>query len=396
MGGMMGGGDKSSGSSTETKEIKLPAWVDEAAQRNYAFAENVAYRPFEQYGGRTVADLSPEFWQAQGKLGGLDDYYGNYGDASTALKGLLDFKSGAITAKDVPNFTQLRVEDYLNPYIQNVERYAVDNASRQGMQAQRDLASQATKAKAFGGSRQALQQAVQGAETARTVGEISAKLRQQGYDTATGLMQKDITSQLEEARLGVQAQTANEQARAAAAGVQRGAATDLADVADQGQNARIREMAQYLGIGQMRQAQKQREYDDAKSKWQERRDYPLEQLNILLSSLGMTPYGRTETSTKTSQSESSAGGGGAGLFGALFQAIPGLMSLSDRTAKTDIEKLGHDPVLDVPLYAYRYKGDPKTYPKAVGPMAQDIEKKIPGAVRKVGGKRIIDLTRLVA
>ena len=43
------------------------------------------------------------------------------------------------------------------------------------------------------------------------------------------------------------------------------------------------------------------------------------------------------------------------------------------------------------LYAYRYKGDPKTYPKVVGPMAQDIAKKFPDQVREVGGKLSVNL-----
>jgi hypothetical protein len=41
------------------------------------------------------------------------------------------------------------------------------------------------------------------------------------------------------------------------------------------------------------------------------------------------------------------------------------------------------------MYAYRYKGDPKSYPKVVGPMAQDVEKKHPGSVGKIGGHRVI-------
>lgn len=64
---------------------------------------------------------------------------------------------------------------------------------------------------------------------------------------------------------------------------------------------------------------------------------------------------------------------GAGLKGAF----------SDRRAKTDISKLGKDKSTGLPLYAYRYKGDPKTYPKVVGPMAQDVAKKYPGAVKKL-------------
>ena len=157
----------------------------------------------------------------------------------------------------------------------------------------------------------------------------------------------------------------------------------------------MNEILQYLGIGSMGQEQKQRELDDKYRRWNEKKDYPLEQLNILMSALGMSPYGRTETTNKTS--ESKVGGGGAGMFGGMLQMIPGLMSLaSDRTLKTDIERLGTDDATDLPLYAYRYKKDPKTYPKTVGPMAQDVEKKYPALVRTVAGKKVIDLSALAA
>jgi hypothetical protein len=55
--------------------------------------------------------------------------------------------------------------------------------------------------------------------------------------------------------------------------------------------------------------------------------------------------------------------------GELLKGIPAIAGLSDRRDKTDIEKLGTDEPSGLDAYAYRYKGDPKTYPKVVGPMA---------------------------
>ena len=42
------------------------------------------------------------------------------------------------------------------------------------------------------------------------------------------------------------------------------------------------------------------------------------------------------------------------------------------------------------MHAFRYKGDPKTYPKVVGPMAQEVEEKFPGATQSTGGKLTVD------
>jgi hypothetical protein len=82
-------------------------------------------------------------------------------------------------------------------------------------------------------------------------------------------------------------------------------------------------------------------------------------------------------------------GGISGLGGTLGgAAIKGAFA-SDRDMKTDIDGLGKDPKTGLQMYAYRYKGDPKSYPKTVGPMAQDIEKKAPGAVRSIGGHKVV-------
>ncbi len=114
-------------------------------------------------------------------------------------------------------------------------------------------------------------------------------------------------------------------------------------------------------------------------------------------------------STTTSQTTSGGGNlgltalGGAGLGAQIGGLIPGLGAgygaglgslaafLSDERMKTDIEKLGKDKETGLTMYAYRYKGDPKSYPKVVGPMAQEIAKKYPEQVKKVSGKLAVNL-----
>lgn len=72
--------------------------------------------------------------------------------------------------------------------------------------------------------------------------------------------------------------------------------------------------------------------------------------------------------------------GGANLGAKLYS--------SDENDKVDITPLGKDED-GVKQYAYRYKGDSKTYPKVVGPMAQDIEKNDPSAVKKIGKHKVV-------
>jgi len=164
------------------------------------------------------------------------------------------------------------------------------------------------------------------------------------------------------------------------------------------------DVSSLLGAGAQEQAQRQNVINADMGKFQEQWNYPTEQLNMRLAALGMSPYGKTTTGTGQQTTETptdwatvglgalkaapgligSSAGGGAGLLG--------LLAMSDRNTKTDIQKVSDG---DIPMYSYRYKGDPKTYPKIVGPMAQDIEKKYPSAIKKVGRYKAIDINNLM-
>jgi hypothetical protein len=92
---------------------------------------------------------------------------------------------------------------------------------------------------------------------------------------------------------------------------------------------------------------------------------------------------------------------GAGLMGALG-SIGGGMAMgigaaggagaffSDRRLKTDIKKVGKTES-GLPIYTYKYKGDNKTQ---MGVMAQDVEKKNPEAVSKVGGYKAVNYKKI--
>ena len=394
---MGGGGQKST--TQEYKEVKLPPWVDAQAQANLAFANEVANRPFQQYTGQTIAPLTGYFDKASGLLGTLDDYQKYYGDAGSALQRAIGYNPNQYTPETVSAMMlpQMDRGAYMNPYIDYTEKRAIDNATRAGQAAQTNLAAAAAKGGGQGGSRQAIQQAVQGAETARGIGDLSAELRSKAYDTATQAMMSDAARKLQaDTQTGSWAQQAKseyERNKLEANQQHIAAAKAKADVADQGQQSRMNQIASYLGFNEIKQAQQQRYYDRAREMWENEWNYPLQQLNLRLAALGMTPYGHTETGF--SQTKSGGGGGIGQALGIGGQLLGMLAGFSDREAKVDIEEVGEHPVLPIPLYAYRYKKDPKSYPKVIGPMAQDVEKVAPHLVRKVGKRRVVDLTALV-
>jgi hypothetical protein len=79
-----------------------------------------------------------------------------------------------------------------------------------------------------------------------------------------------------------------------------------------------------------------------------------------------------------------------GGLGGLFSSA--LFALSDERAKTDIEKVGK--VAGHNTYQYRYKGEPRGA-KHMGFMAQEVEKKVPGAVKTIGGMKHVDYRQAI-
>ena len=76
----MGGGTTTS--DTQQQSIQqIPQWIQQAGQQNYAYAQDVANRPLQQYQGQTVPDVAPQtqqFWNvaAQSPSVGQDQFQG--------------------------------------------------------------------------------------------------------------------------------------------------------------------------------------------------------------------------------------------------------------------------------------------------------------------------------
>lgn len=145
----------------------------------------------------------------------------NIGRAST-MRGV--GQVGNINAPGQIAVNQLASTDlgaYMNPYIQSVVELGQQDIERQRQMASNQLGAQAQSAGAFGGSRQAVQEAQLASEAMRQAGQLSAQQRQAGFQQALQSGQFDI-GQLQAARSmasqqQMQARTLNQQAAEAAA-----------------------------------------------------------------------------------------------------------------------------------------------------------------------------------
>lgn len=367
---------------TVVNKTELPEWLNQAAQQNLNIANELAQRPYQPYGGSTVAGFSPEQQQA---FSMAQQNVGSYMPALTAATGAA--AQGAYYNPQMvsaPSFLEGNIQQYMNPYISEVEQRATSNAERALQQQMNQISGQAIQARAFGGSRQGIAEGVAAAEGARGIGDLSAQLRAQGFQQAAALQQADQARQM-------QASLANQQAGLTGAGLSLQGAGALGSLAQQQQRMGLTDAGAIEAIGQQQQAQSQRALDDAYRRFVEQRDFPLQQLNLRLAAVGATPYGQTQTQTTTGGAQGSnllTGIGGLGTFASGLASL--LPFFSDRNEKTDIKKVGTDEDTGLDIYSYRYKGDPKTYPKVVGPMAQDIEKKFPDMVSDINGKKVVN------
>jgi hypothetical protein len=282
---MGGGGGKTQ---TVTNKTELPAWLEGVTKENLAIADEISKRPYQAYGGQTVAGFSPEQERAFSEiLSGYGSEMGQYGQASDITRGVAGYTP--------TSFLNANIQGYMNPYVENVETRAIDNANRALRANMSRIGDQAAAARAFGGSRQGIAEGVAAAEGSRGIGDLSAQLRSQAFNEAAQQFGAD-------------------QARAAQAQQLRlSAGSQLANLAQQRQQARYMDYAGLEGIGAQRQAMQQAQLDDAYNRYLEQRNYPIEMLNLRLGATSATPYGSTQTQTRT-------GGGGNALMTGLGAA----------------------------------------------------------------------------
>ena len=140
MGGQTGSQQQQTQSTTQ-----LPPWINDAAQQNYAFAQNVANRPLQQYQGQMVPDTSDQMQQAWNTAATA----GNAGvpqlNAATAgFAGALGQTPMSVTnpgnanAVTAGNVGDTDLQKYMNPYTQSVINSSLaDHATAIGAVARR-------------------------------------------------------------------------------------------------------------------------------------------------------------------------------------------------------------------------------------------------------------------
>jgi len=350
--------------SKQTSEIpeELKPYVKEVlseAQDIYKTRKGEGYVPFT---GQEIADFTPEQERA---FDLTSDVVGQTQAFATPAAQFAGLAGLGTTDADISRF--------MNPYASQVIDIAERERRRAADQEKQELDAQSVAAGAFGGSRQGILEA----ERRRNLEQGIADIRTAGLGQAFKQAVEQAQAQ-QESRLGA--------ARSL---------TELAQVAPRGT---ADELARLEAVGAARRGQSQAELDIAQRKFLEERTFPEATLQQYSQFIQPTQAQLGAASTRTNigpgQAQPTYLQQTAGFLGALGSAYGAYKS--DPREKTDVKKIGMDDATGLAMYSFRYKDDPKTYPKVVGPMSDEVKEKYPELVSEVDGTEVVDFGGLAS
>jgi hypothetical protein len=202
-----------------------------------------------------------------------------YSQAANALTGAGTAAQGAInTFGNVPTVAA-GMATYQNPFTQQVTDRAIADVGRTTAMQQEANKAAAARAGAFGGSRQGLVEAETNAASQRAIGDLSANLGMQGFNTAAQLAQGDIANRF-----------------TGAGGMLSGAGT-LQNLGTGGFNMANTLQQQQAAQGLLQQQMQQQLLSDAMGQFYGFANSPLNYVNMMGQSLSGSPLANNQTRT---------------------------------------------------------------------------------------------------
>ena len=201
------------------------------------------------------------------------------------------------------------IASYMNPYTEAVRTNALSDLESARRAAIAQTGERATAARAFGGSRQGVAEALTNQGFAKQAANLGTTLNEQAFNQAMAMQQADI------ARRSA-ADIANQQAGLQGAQLRLGGASQLGSLAAQQQALRLGGAQAVMGAGGARQALDQQQMDAI-------RNIGLQRLGIVQSSLGATPANLGMQSTTPYTQNVGAGLLGGALAGSQLAGLTG-------------------------------------------------------------------------
>lgn len=321
-GGGGGGGQPTQSTSynTNVPEYARP-YVEnmlQSTQKQIYNDDMTTFRPYTPYSNDVnnyFADFSPAQKKAQSETANMQTPGGyGVGSAMTGIAGMGSLGLAGQMAGAGQQYNQMAqnpnaMQGFMSPYMQNVVDYQKSQAIRDYGIGQQGLKAQAARSGAFGGSRQAIQEA----EAQRSLGS-----QLQGIE-ATGAQQAFQNAQQQQqfgANLGLQGQQAGLQGlnQFGQLGGQ------MASIGGQQQASDLARLQAQYGMGKEQQTMEQNKINQAISNYATAQQYPFMQLGIMNSMLRGLPLQQTTTASyqqqpSTAQQLTGLAGAGLSYFG---------------------------------------------------------------------------------
>ena len=269
------------------------------------------YTPFSEDPSKYVAGFSP--MQEQSFRGAANMGTSPQLDTATGIAGLAgqramgaNYDPSQFNAQQVgtQDYTGSNVNQYMNPYMQNVVDIQQREAQRQGDIAGTQRAGQAVRSGAFGGSRAGVMEAEAARNLATQKGDIQAQGQNAAFQNAqqqfNTQQQRDLQAQLANQGANLNAQQMGEQSRQYGAGYgMQGLQTGLQAASQLGQLGQT-QYGQQLGninlqnqMGAQQQAQQQGILNQQIQNYAMAQQYPQQQLAFMSNMLRGLPMQST-------------------------------------------------------------------------------------------------------
>lgn len=312
-------------------------------------AQNVAQTPYQAYTGQLTAPVNAQ------QTAGINNINANANSAQPYINQAAGLATGAANP-----LTASQIQNYQNPYTQDVVNATQAQFNDQNAQQQAALKGNQIAQGALGGNRTGIASSNLAGQQQLSQAPTIANLYAQSYNSG----------------LGTAAQQYQQNPLAAAG--------SLANFGISGQNAALQGAGQQINAGTLQQQTQQAQDTANYGQYAQAQAYPF-QVEQWLAGIGtgVAPgLGTTTTGTSTAPAPNqTAQYLGLGLSGAA-------LALSDRDAKRNIHRIGRTND-GQPLFRYQYHGSDQWH---IGPIAQEVEKSHPDAVHQGSdGYKYVDL-----
>ena len=306
---------------TTTSTSSIDPQIKEAFLANFQQAQGVAGAlPTQQFAGYNPMYQAGEEALVNTALAGPGISGTDLAAQMAAYGGI--YQPGQITAQQT-NLSMGQgpgsIGSYMNPYTSEVRTNALADLESARRSAIQQTGERATAARAFGGSRQGVAEALTNQGFAKQAATLGTTLNEQAFNQAMAMQQADIGRRSA-------ADIANQQAGLQGAQLRLGGASQLGNLAAQQQALRLGGAQAVMGAGGARQALDQQQMDAI-------RNIGLQRLGVVQSSLGAQPanLGMVATTPYTRNVGAGILGGAAagaqigGPYGAIAGGILGAL-----------------------------------------------------------------------